>query len=339
MRIPLQLLVLLVLLIPSATLGKAAPDAGALPALGADPAQVSVSGLSSGGFMAVQYGVAWSSEVMGVGVVAGGPYNCAPPAGAVFIQLCMRGDPPAARSWKSAWGFARDRVIDPVANIARQRVYLFSGSRDSVVAPGVMRSLRDFYSLAGVPGSALSFVDAMPAGHAFVSAKIGETCAENGGIYVVRCAFDGGFYDQPGAILHHLYSLRYKPAATLSATPFAFDQARYGGGQAAMAARGYAFVPARCRIDGARCAVHVVLHGCRQSADAIQSDAIYGQLGYNRWADSNGIVILYPQVNASLMNPMGCWDWWGYTGWNFQLRHGPQIEAIHRMVEGVLKTA
>jgi poly(3-hydroxybutyrate) depolymerase len=308
-----------------------------LPALGADPARVSVSGLSSGGFMAVQYSVAWSSEVMGVGVVAGGPYNCAPPNGALFITVCMKGKPPAERSWKSAQDFARDGVIDPVAGIARQRVYLFSGTKDSVVLPSVMAAVRDFYAKAKVAPVALAFVEAMPAGHAFVSAEIGDPCDENGGIFVVKCPLGAALYDQPGAILNHLYGLRFKAATMLTAAPIAFDQARYGGAPALMAPRGYAYVPAACRAAGAHCAVHVVFHGCKQSADAIDSDAIYAKLGYNRWADSNGIVMLYPQVNASAMNPMGCWDWWGYSGLNFQLRHGPQIDAVHQMVKKLLQ--
>src|SRR6266850_4113649 len=48
-----------------------------LPALGADAGNVTVSGLSSGGFMAVQLHVAHSAIVKGAGVVAGGPYYCA----------------------------------------------------------------------------------------------------------------------------------------------------------------------------------------------------------------------------------------------------------------------
>ena len=39
---------------------------------GADSTKVSVSGLSSGAYMAVQIHVAYSSDIMGVGVVAGG---------------------------------------------------------------------------------------------------------------------------------------------------------------------------------------------------------------------------------------------------------------------------
>src|ERR1700730_12255474 len=48
-----------------------------LPALGADPARTSVSGLSSGAFMAVQYDVAYSKTTRGLGVVRACPYNCA----------------------------------------------------------------------------------------------------------------------------------------------------------------------------------------------------------------------------------------------------------------------
>src|SRR5712671_5790982 len=53
---------------------------GAAPPLGsynADTKESSISGISSGAFMAVQFGVSWSSIVKGVGVIAGGPFYCA----------------------------------------------------------------------------------------------------------------------------------------------------------------------------------------------------------------------------------------------------------------------
>ena len=43
---------------------------------GIDISQTSISGISSGGFMTVQFQLAHSSIVKGVGVVAGGPFNC-----------------------------------------------------------------------------------------------------------------------------------------------------------------------------------------------------------------------------------------------------------------------
>jgi hypothetical protein len=54
----------------------ATQSAGAadLPKLNIDPRQISVSGLSSGGYMAVQFEVAYSTLVMGAGVIAAGLY-------------------------------------------------------------------------------------------------------------------------------------------------------------------------------------------------------------------------------------------------------------------------
>src|SRR4029077_1519958 len=52
----------------------AAEPLGRLPA---DPGQVSVSGISSGAFMANQLHIAHSAGIMGAGIVAGGLYGCA----------------------------------------------------------------------------------------------------------------------------------------------------------------------------------------------------------------------------------------------------------------------
>jgi poly(3-hydroxybutyrate) depolymerase len=53
-------------------------SAAALGSYNVDPGSVSVSGLSSGGFMSVQLGVAYSGTFQtGFGAFAGGPYDCA----------------------------------------------------------------------------------------------------------------------------------------------------------------------------------------------------------------------------------------------------------------------
>src|SRR4029453_1543643 len=59
------------------------------PALGpynAALGESSISGISSGAFMAVQFGFAWSSVIKGVGVVAGGPFYCAQASAADFFN-------------------------------------------------------------------------------------------------------------------------------------------------------------------------------------------------------------------------------------------------------------
>ena len=69
-------------------LGTSVTAADRLPAYKGDPQGTSVSGLSSGAFMAVQYQVAFSASVKGAGIVAGGPYYCA--AGiALNAGICM----------------------------------------------------------------------------------------------------------------------------------------------------------------------------------------------------------------------------------------------------------
>ena len=59
-------------------------------------------------------------------------------------------------------------------------------------------------------------------------------------------------------------------------------------------------------------------------------------MGYPHWADSNGVIVLYPQAVASQLlpfNPDGCWDWWGYSGFNFQVKSGVQLAAVKAMVD------
>jgi hypothetical protein len=59
--------------------------------------------------------------------------------------------------------------------------------------------------------------------------------------------------------------------------------------------------------------------------------------GYNKWADSNGIVVLYPQATATPLqgNPEGCWDWWGYDDKDYATKNGRQMSAVHAMVQRI----
>ena len=109
---------------------------------------------------------------------------------------------------------------------------------------------------------------------------------------------------------------------------------------------GWAYIPAAC-ARGESCRLHVALHGCKQGQSylplrpVVGDDLYYGttfvrNAGYNRWAESNRIVVLYPQaVSIPDRNPNGCWDWWGYTDENFATRKGVQLSAIRAMVEQI----
>ncbi len=91
----------------------------------------------------------------------------------------------------------------------------------------------------------------------------------------------------------------------------------------------YLFVPPACAGGGESCALHLVLHGCAQSAETVGTDFIE-QSGYLPWAETNHIVLAFPQVEKSLvhrLNPHGCWDWWGYTGSGLPVARRPPDES------------
>ena len=79
-----------------------------------------------------------------------------------------------------------------------------------------------------------------------------------------------------------------------------------------------------------------MFHGCQQSAETIGTTFIDGS-GYQRWADFSDVVLIYPQTRSSLMplNPKACWDWWGYSGDDYDSRSGVQIAWVGRLLDAL----
>lgn len=298
--------------------------------------------------MAVQFHVAHSSIVTGAGVLAAGPYYCARGSMWTAYQDCM-----TPRSWTAlpdakalaavADGLARAGRIDATAHLARSRVWLFTGTRDRTVMPAVVDALRRFY-LGFVPGSAIAFVGDIEAGHGMVTEDAGGRCGGTDPPFINDCD-----YDAAGKLLAHLLGALAAPRPESSGRLVSFDQREFAGGDAysiSMADTGYAYVPDSCAR--ARCRAHVAFHGCRQSVTAI-GERFVRQAGYNRWAAANRIVVLYPQTVARsgwggatrhwsfVVNPRGCWDWWGYTGSRYHTKDGPQIRAVKAMLDRLAK--
>jgi poly(3-hydroxybutyrate) depolymerase len=314
------------------------PDAPAARALGAltldlDPGGTSASGLSSGAFMAVQFHVAFAASMRGVAAFAGGPYRCAEGSVARAVTTCMSSS--AALSAAPFVAAARDAgakgAIDAPAHLEGQRVFLFGGAEDATVNPAVMDGLRDFYA-SFVRAEDLSFERRRPAtAHTLPTESYGGDCATTASPYLGRCGYDGA-----GRALAHLYGpLAPRPTA-LSGTFLALAQGDYVDSPAShsLADTAFAYVPRSC-ADGERCRVHVAFHGCKQSTSAI-GDAFYKHAGYNEWADTNHLVVLYPQTVAkALSNPNGCWDWWGYDSPDYATKSGPQMKAVKAMVDAL----
>ena len=332
--------------------GAAAPTAHAaepLPRLHADRDTVTVSGLSSGAYMAVQFQIAYSHLVRGVGVIAGGPYDCARGSLSRALKNCMTATvdappPTVAEQQARVAEAARAGEIDDPANLAGHRAWLFSGANDKQVVAAVVDALNGYYATV-LPAVAVHNVRHPQAGHAMVSATDpnANACPTSDPPFINRCAGT----DVPGALLAHLLGPLQPPAATSAGELVAFDQRPFFGGRpidASMGNEGYVYVPAGCRAGG--CRVHVAFHGCKQGAATIGRRFVEGA-GYNAWADANRLVILYPQVRARfgfaagswrwVLNTNGCWDWWGFTGDGYASRDGAQMRGVKAMVDRLLE--
>ncbi len=316
-----------------------------LPRLAATTNDVTVSGISSGGYMAVQFQVAYSSLVRGAGIVAGGPYYCAEGSVRRALGNCMAPSgkdlpPTPDETLKTVGQLAQAGRIDPLKNLQDDRVWLLAGGNDKTVLPPVMDALDAFYR-ATLPGDAISFVKVPDAGHAMLSVADPQAnaCPTSESPFINRCQD----IDAAGKLLAHLLSPLQAPAAAPAGEMIVFDQRPFVSGRAvdaSMANEGYAFVPASCRSGG--CKIHVAFHGCLQNAGEIGRRFVDGA-GYNGWAASNRIVVLYPQTVRRygpawgsfrwLLNPKGCWDWWGYTGSDYHTRDGAQMRAVRAMIE------
>lgn len=306
-----------------------------LPSFRIDPAETSVSGLSSGAFMAVQLQVAYSASIKGAGVVAGGPYYCAA-GNMMYASICMGQmtflPPNPALMVNAARRFAAARQIDPLSHLKSRQIYVFSGTQDSVVRQPAVDATVAFFKQAGVPEANLAYVNQLPAGHAVITPDHGNECPANASPYISRCHVDGKGYDQSGALLAHIYGTLQPKATSLSGRLVTFDQRAFAASSTGMADEAFLYVPKSCDA-GETCKVHVAIHGCMQSAQSLGKNFV-ADTGYNEWAENNRLLVLYPQVDKSQVpfNPQGCWDWFGYTGGNYATKSGPQMKAIRSMI-------
>ena len=309
-----------------------------LPALDIDTTDITVSGMSSGAAMAVQVGYAFSATFKGVGVFAGSPYAC---QGHYVYTACQNNSTISAAMlavMQADIDSGSGVRIDAKSNVAAQKVFLFVGSSDTVVGPHPMQAVQSQYAANGVAQAAL--VLSANTAHVFptdFSASGDNACGLSLSPYIANCGYDGA-----KAVLTQFYG----PLAARNNAPAAshyleFSQAEFTS-NAGMAPTGWVYVPAACAA-GAKCKLHVAFHGCAQNYASI-GDKFIKNTGYTRWADTNDIVVLFPQTradntahptpaNGPASNPAACWDTLGFYGADYAQRTGPQISAVKAMVD------
>ena len=70
---------------------------------------------------------------------------------------------------------------------------------------------------------------------------------------------------------------------------------------------GYVFFPLQCLEEDAKCKVHVYLHGGAAAYEFAGMDYIK-HAGFNDWAVTNDLIILYPQTKSNFfLNDNGGW--------------------------------
>lgn len=318
----------------------ATPPAARLPQLPIDPGAVTVSGISSGGAMAVQFHVAHSSLVRGVGALAAPPYLCAEGSVRHALGRCMKDgtEIPTAQLVERTRQLARDGAIDPVTDLSDDRVWLFRGAQDPYVGKSVADALEAYYQ-ALVRPERVARVELPGAGHTFPTADgTAPACDVTEAPFVGNCGLNGA-----AALLAQLHGDLAPGTAPSPDGLVEFDQRTYAeqSGSVGLGDRGWLFVPQACRAgQAASCSLHVVFHGCQQGASFV-GDAFVRRGGYLEVAEANRMVLLFPQVEKSLqpLNAYGCWDWWGYEGEDYATRGGRQVRAVRAMIADLLGEA
>ncbi|WP_250501181.1 hypothetical protein [Caballeronia sp. GAWG1-5s-s] len=314
-----------------------------------DPAKVFVAGISSGGFAAVQMHVAHSATFKGAAIYAGGVYWCAGLGGAATALANCGGLtlPTNQASYNSTLVASETYLdaqsalgtIDSSTNLRGQTVYLWSGTQDEVVNPLEMGDLKSEYQHYGAK---IHFDNAFPAAHGWESPDGELACGTLGSPYMVRCSANGATYDSVKTWLTMFIGpLKPRNGGKLSGSLLTFDQTEFGASpNLSMSSTGSVFVPKAC-AQGQQCGLVLALHGCLQQASLIGNRWVT-EAGINEWADTNKVVVVYPDTVASSApgptNPNGCFDWWGYSNQydpNYALKSGAQLSVLYAMVRRV----
>lgn len=161
-----------------------------LPSIKLNASGLTVSGISAGAFMAVQFEFAHAAVVRGAGIVAGGPYHCAGANGG-FVAYAACCELPTTINVTALAAYARHAaasgLIDPVEHLLHHTVHMFSGIIDAMVSHGTMIALAALYTQLGVPTQSIFNVTAE---HAWITSMYGASCATLAAPFINNCNID-----------------------------------------------------------------------------------------------------------------------------------------------------
>lgn len=181
---------------------------------GGDRNSVTISGVSSGAAMAMQYAVAHSASIAGVGAIAGPGWGCAEGQFSTALDGCMCGRQPVDSKFIDAIKMAYDseELFDPMdprtgKPKALQRSYVFHSSADITVVKesgeAAVRFLRDFTGKSPKVDKGNKSDGSNQAGHGILSPYGTDSCALDGKetTYIRNCRK----HDNAGRLFRELY--------------------------------------------------------------------------------------------------------------------------------------
>jgi len=310
----------------------------AQPRVQKDEPAISVSGLSSGAYMAMQFHLSFSERVIGSGLIAGGPYYCAQGSISTALQNCVA-NPDSTIDLDALAATIND--YQKSGKLAAQkynqddRVWLLHGTLDTRINAVVADQLAVQSETLFAPQN-IKYVNHQAFAHLMPTLNGPDICVESVSPFIGNCN-----YDAAGELLKHITQLPEPKSAKsndeLSQQLLTFKQDEYAGEYAeTLGDNAYLFVPENCK-DNMSCDIHISFHGCNQNAEAVGNEYAKNA-GFNAWADTNKLIVLYPQTKKSSflpLNPQACWDWWGYTGADYANKDGKQIKAVMALVENI----
>lgn len=171
--------------------------------------------------------------------------------------------------------------------------------------------------------------------HTMPTTSFGNACYMLESPYIGDCDYDG-----VGDAFKWIYGSSLRPKGQKNLNNLVkIDQSRYfPSGSSSVAGLGdvaYLYVPTACS-SGIKCSVHVVFHGCNQDIESIGTVYVTNT-GYLGWAESNNIIVLFPQSKKSFLdNPNACFNWFGYAhDPNYAFKTGLQMQTVYNMVQAI----
>ncbi|CAJ1447035.1 unnamed protein product [Effrenium voratum] len=320
-------------------------------ALGTSPLRFSVSGQSAGGSMAVNHLFAHSASVDGALIAAGSPYGCGMEKDEE--DRCYYGNVDIEQSVRWTWGRYAQNLIDDPSNLNKVPVLLFNGKSDECVYTRVMRDT--FKTLQ-------YFVDKDYLFRSFNTNAAHVWSLDHGQCHCGACASLYGslrccdvnncHYDLSGDMLrkfygsirprvkahprlYHVHQWRYIPWETQNETNETNATKPTGPRRAGLWKFALVYVPTGCEARVLECRIHVNYHGCIRKR--LKRRRLWAtSIDLNEYAESNDIVVVYPQAAGSPRVGNGCWNWGdSKDDQYFDTRRSMQIGTVMNLLKNL----